>query len=87
MIICFFNGFGIFLAANAPFSTADFVTSYLPLVLFPILYAIGYFVYGRKAPVKPEQMDFVTGIKELIEAEDDYVKPTTFLGKVWSIIA
>lgn len=86
-IICIFNGFGIFLSANSPFSVSDFITSYLPLVLFPTLYAIGYFLYGRKAAVKPDQMDFVTGVRELEDAETPVERPTTILGKIWAVIA
>jgi yeast amino acid transporter len=44
-----------------------FVTNYLPLVLFPILYLGAKF--ATKTPViKPLEMDFVTGIDE-IEAD------------------
>lgn len=44
-----------------------FVTNYIPLVLFPILY-IGARIYYRQGPVKAEDMDFVSDLAE-IEAE------------------
>lgn len=44
-----------------------FVTNYLPFALFPILYIGAKFM--RRDPIrKPEEMDFITGIKE-IESE------------------
>ena len=44
-----------------------FVTNYLALVLFPILY-LGARFYYKVGPKKPHEMDFVTNIEE-IEAE------------------
>lgn len=44
-----------------------FVTNYIPLALFPILY-IGARIYFRQGPVKAEDMDFVSNLAE-IEAE------------------
>jgi amino acid transporter len=46
---------------------AEFVTRYLPLGMFPVLYLISKFAY-RATPIKPIDMDFVTNIAE-IEAE------------------
>ncbi|KAG8219965.1 amino acid permease [Butyriboletus roseoflavus] len=49
-IICLFNDWSVFLKGN--WNTATFVTSYLPLIMFPILY-IGARFYYRTPPVKP----------------------------------
>ena len=54
--------------------TATFVTNYLPLILFPILY-IGAKLWKRTPMHRPEDMDFITGLKE-IEA-DSYVAPSS----------
>jgi len=54
---------------------ADFITNYLPLALFPVLYAGAKFYYyknGKGFALTPvEKLDFVTDIAE-IEA-DTYV--------------
>jgi yeast amino acid transporter len=47
--------------------TSTFVTNYIALVLFPILY-FGARFYYKGTPKKPHEMDFVTNIAE-IEAE------------------
>jgi len=47
--------------------TATFVTNYLPFVLFPIFYTSAK-LWTRRPIVKPEEMDFVSGIAE-IEAD------------------
>lgn len=60
-----FSGWSVFLKGN--WDTATFVTNYLPLILFPILY-IGWKIKTRVPIVKPADMDFVTGIDE-IEAD------------------
>jgi len=57
-----FSGFKVFLRGH--WDTATFVTNYLPLMLFPVLY-IGAKLY-YKDPVKPSHsMDFVSDIKEI----------------------
>lgn len=61
-----FNGWSVFLKGN--WNTATFVTSYLPLIMFPILY-IGAMFYYRSPPVKAEDMDFVSDIAQ-IEADE-----------------
>jgi len=45
-------------------ATDVFVTNYLPLILFPIMYIVAKLIF--KDPVKkPEEMDFITDIKEI----------------------
>lgn len=58
------SGWAVFLKGN--WDTATFVTNYLPLVTFPILY-IGAKFYYKEAIKKPHEMDFVTDIKEIEE--------------------
>jgi len=75
LLICFFSGWSVFLSGQWVVST--FVTNYLPLILFPILYAGSKFYYWRNgksvAWQRPEDLDFVTDIAE-IEA-DSYDDP------------
>jgi len=75
LVVCFFSGWSTFLKGN--WVAADFVTNYLPLSLFPVLYAGAKYYYYRKGGslywVSIEKMDFVTNIAE-IEA-DTYDDP------------
>jgi len=64
------SGWAVFLKDN--WATDTFVTNYLPLILFPIMY-IGSKFWYRQPVKKPLEMDFVTNIKE-IEA-DTYDEP------------
>ncbi|RDB29597.1 Lysine-specific permease [Hypsizygus marmoreus] len=68
--ICLFSGWKVFLRGQ--WATDTFVTNYLPLILFPILY-IGAKLYTRKPIAEAHEMDFVTDIAE-IEA-DTYDEP------------
>ncbi|OBZ79129.1 putative proline-specific permease put4 [Grifola frondosa] len=70
LFICFFSGWNVFLKGK--WATDTFVTNYLPLALFPVLY-FGAKLWFRIPMVRPEEMDFVTGLKE-IEA-DTYDEP------------
>jgi yeast amino acid transporter len=63
MVICFFSGFSVFLKGN--WDTATFVTNYLPFILFPILYFVTRFIQGIPM-VKPEDMDFKSGLAEVL---------------------
>ncbi|KAJ8084954.1 hypothetical protein PM082_003731 [Marasmius tenuissimus] len=65
MLICVLSGWKVFLKGN--WATDVFITSYLPLAAFPIMYLGAKFVRKTKI-VRPEEMDFVTGLAE-IEAE------------------
>jgi len=75
LFICFFSGWAVFLKDK--WNTATFITNYLPLGLFPILYACAKYHYYRKGEAlswkKVEEMDFVSDIAE-IEA-DTYDEP------------
>jgi len=60
-----FSGWAVFLKDN--WDTATFVTNYLPLILFPILY-IGAKLWKRTPILTASEMDFQSGLAE-IEAE------------------
>ncbi|KAI0036687.1 amino acid permease [Vararia minispora EC-137] len=81
IIICFFSGWAVFLRGK--WDTATFVTNYLPLALFPLLYICSR-LYFRQGPVAPEKMDFVSGIAE-IEAESwDEPPPKNGWERFWA---
>lgn len=63
-------------------ATDTFVTNYLPLVLFPILY-IGARLYLRTTLVRPEEMDFKSGLAEVEAASYDEPPPRNWVEKVW----
>lgn len=64
MLVLQLSGWAVFLKGS--WATDTFVTNYLPLVLFPILY-IGAKFYYKESVKKPHEMDFVTNIKEIEE--------------------
>lgn len=56
------SGWEVFLKGG--WATDTFITNYLPLILFPILY-LGAKYYYRQPIKKAHEMDFVTNIKEI----------------------
>ncbi|KAJ3870099.1 amino acid permease/ SLC12A domain-containing protein [Lentinula novae-zelandiae] len=80
VLFCVFSGFDVFLKGE--WDTATFVTTYLPLALFPVLY-VGAKMYYRQPIIKPQDMDFISNIAE-IEAEDyDEPPPKNKLEAFW----
>lgn len=75
-----FNGWSVFLKGK--WDTPTFVTSYLPFILFPILYLAANFYY-RIPPVKPEDMDFVTDIAQIEADEEPETPPKNKLDAFW----
>ncbi|KAG2146553.1 amino acid permease [Suillus bovinus] len=68
--ICFFSGFSVFLKGN--WNTATFVTNYLLLITWPIMYFGARFYYGTK-PVAASDMDFTSDIAGIVA--DSYEEP------------
>ncbi|RDX55928.1 amino acid permease [Lentinus brumalis] len=81
LLICFFSGWSVFLRGK--WETDTFVTNYIPLALFPILY-IGSKLYTRVPMVKPEDMDFVSGLKEIEADCYDEPPPRNWVERFWS---
>lgn len=80
LVICFFSGWSVFL--DGAWVTADFVTNYLPFVLFPIMYFAWKF--KTKVPMlKPLEMDFISGIAEIEAATYDEPPPRNKLEAFW----
>ncbi|KAJ8084938.1 hypothetical protein AAF712_004532 [Marasmius tenuissimus] len=80
MLICILSGWRVFLEGN--WATDVFITNYLPLVMFPIMYLGAKFVRKTKI-VRVEEMDFVTNLAE-IEAESyDEPPPKNKIEAFW----
>jgi len=82
LVICFFSGFKVFLKGN--WNTADFVTNYLPFILFPIFYFGSRYLLYRTPMVAALDMDFVSGIAEVEADSYDEPPPSNMLGKFWA---
>ncbi|RPD63001.1 amino acid permease [Lentinus tigrinus ALCF2SS1-7] len=81
ILICFFSGWAVFLKGH--WATDTFVTNYIPFILFPILY-VGARIYFRQPMVKPEDMDFVSGLKEIEADTYDEPPPRNWVERFWS---
>lgn len=86
-VVIFFSAWSVFLKANAPFDASTFVTSYIPVPIFWLLFFGSWFFYGKKSMLKVEEIDFVTGVQELIDEEYDEPAPRNLWEKFWSIVA
>lgn len=75
-----FSGWQVFLRGN--WTTADFITSYLPVAAFPILY-IGARFWKRSRPVSASEMDFYTGIAEIESNTYDEPPPKNRVEAFW----
>ncbi|THU82292.1 general amino acid permease 1 [Dendrothele bispora CBS 962.96] len=64
LIFVLINGYAVFFRWNA----SDFVISYINIPIFALLY-FGYKIIKRTKIIRPEEMDFVTGIPTLEETE------------------
>lgn len=81
-IILLFNGFGVFINIDV-FDTATFITSYIPLVIFPMLY-FGYMFVKKTKLIPLADIDFYSGTRDIDESDDPV--PTTWYGKVWGAL-
>ena len=76
-----FSGWSVFLKGQ--WAQDTFVTNYFPLMLFPVLY-VGARLWTRQGLVKPEDMDFKTGLAEVEAASYDEPPPRNWVEKVWA---
>ncbi|GAA5859297.1 hypothetical protein JCM8547_001971 [Rhodosporidiobolus lusitaniae] len=87
VLVIFFNGYSVFLDGN--WDTADFIISYITLVIFALLW-VGWKLFKRTKFVRLESMDFFTGRRELDAMADDeaakFVEPRNLFEKVWAWI-
>jgi amino acid transporter len=82
LLICIFSGWQVFLKGN--WAVDSFVTNYLPLVLFPIFYFGCKFTLYKQPMVKPEEMDFVSGLAEIEADCYDDPPPKNAVEKFWA---
>ena len=83
VIILLLSGFSVFLPGN--WNTANFVTNYVPLMSAPILFVVASFVMRSKF-VGTEDMDFVTGLDEVISTTYEDPPSRNIWEKFWSWI-
>ncbi|KAJ7046731.1 dicarbixylic amino acid permease [Mycena alexandri] len=83
-IIVFFKGFDTFM----PFKSDLFVTSYIGLPVFAILF-VGYKYFYQTRKIPADKVDLVTGLQAIDEAEQRFLLeeksrgPRSFVGRVW----
>ncbi|KIP01623.1 hypothetical protein PHLGIDRAFT_505750 [Phlebiopsis gigantea 11061_1 CR5-6] len=75
-----FSGWSVFL--KGAWATDTFVTNYLPLVLFPVVY-VGTRYWRGTTFIRPEDMDFKTGLAEVEAASYDEPPPRSWVERVW----
>jgi len=73
------NGFSVFFPGQ--WSATTFVTSYINIPLFFMLY-FGWKIFKKSKIWKTREMDFWTGIPSIEETEGDYEPPKTRWGKI-----
>ena len=84
IIITFFKGFDTFL----PWNSANFITNYIAIPVFFVLW-IGYKVMYRSKQLKATEVDLVTGLRRIDEeeklflAEEAAKGPRTRWQKIW----
>ncbi|KAK7014137.1 hypothetical protein VNI00_019371, partial [Paramarasmius palmivorus] len=84
VVICIFSGWKVFLTDN--WETDTFITNYLPVALFPIMF-VGCKVYRKTRFVRVEEMDFVSGVEEVVRDSYEEPPPRNVVEKVWAWLA
>ncbi|KAJ8597147.1 hypothetical protein M405DRAFT_925042 [Rhizopogon salebrosus TDB-379] len=79
-VTLFFSAWEVFLRDS--WSTASFVTNYLPVILFPVLYGVAKIVI-RAPLVKASEMDFHSDIAEIEAMTHDDVPPKNAAEAFW----
>jgi amino acid transporter len=78
--ICVFSGWYVFLKGN--WSTVTFVTNYILLITWPILYIGALFYYGTK-PVTAEDMDFTSDLAQILADSYEELPPKNKMEAFW----
>ncbi|OCH87655.1 amino acid permease [Obba rivulosa] len=79
--VCLLSGWNVFLKDS--WDTAAFVTQYLPLMLFPIVY-LGVRSWRRTCWINPAEMDFKSGLQDVLAASYDEPPPRNIFERIWS---
>jgi len=82
-IILFFSSYSVFLKGN--WDAPTFVTNYLPVFVFPVLW-LGWKLFKKTKFVRPEEMDFYSGLEEIEADSYDEPPPKNIFEKIWSVI-
>ncbi|VDC06581.1 unnamed protein product [Peniophora sp. CBMAI 1063] len=83
-IITLFKGFDTFM----PFVTGTFVTAYIGLPTFVVFWA-GYKLFYRTKVIPSEQVDLITGLRDIDEEEQRFIQeqeakgPRSFWKRLW----
>ncbi|KAI0633510.1 amino acid permease [Trametes polyzona] len=80
-IVVLFSGWYVFLEGH--WETDTFVTNYLPMAIAPILY-IGARWYKRTSFIPYENMDFKSGLQEVLDASYDEPPSSNWFKRAWS---
>ncbi|CAD6582799.1 MAG: hypothetical protein TREMPRED_003391, partial [Tremellales sp. Tagirdzhanova-0007] len=83
VVILFFSGFNVFL--DDSWDVGTFVTDYLPIWLFPVLW-VGWKLVKRTHFMRADEMDFLSGLEEVEAASYDEPPPKNFVERVWRTI-
>ncbi|KAG8719791.1 hypothetical protein FRC08_001978 [Ceratobasidium sp. 394] len=87
-IITFFKGFDTLIK---PMNTPNFITSYIGAPVFFFLW-LGYKLYYKTSVIPPEEVDLITGKREIDEEEEQYLAaqdalgPRTWKQKLWDAL-
>ena len=76
-----FSGWSVFLKGS--WASDTFVTNYLPLALFPIMY-VGARIWRRTHFIAAEDMDFKSGLAEVEAASYEEPPPANWVERVWA---
>ncbi|KAI0745637.1 amino acid permease [Earliella scabrosa] len=80
-LVILFSGWSVFLKGH--WRTDTFVTNYLPMVLFPLFYVAAKL--WTRAPLVPyADMDFKSGLQEVLDATVEDPPPRNRVERVWS---
>ena len=87
-MILFFNGFYTFPSKTKKFDRDDFITAYIGLVIYVVLFVF-WKVFKRTRWVKPEEADIRTGKAALDAADGHWPQrvPNNWLERIWFFIA
>ncbi|KAG8937011.1 hypothetical protein FRC03_004077 [Tulasnella sp. 419] len=83
LVICLFSGWSVFLKDS--WATDVFLTNYIPLLLFPVIYA-GSRLYFKTPLVKANDMDFHGDVDQILAEETDEQPAKNKVEKIWRFL-
>ncbi|RPD78096.1 amino acid permease [Lentinus tigrinus ALCF2SS1-7] len=79
-VVALFSGWSVFLKGHWRADT--FITNYLPMMLFPVLY-VGAKLWTRVPLIKYAEMDFKSGLQEVLDASTEETPPRNWIERIW----